>query len=119
MFQVGGGCELRSASGRCVCSGTARTPCLGKQCGNRESAVEWGHGGSGDNSLADYRLCPCTLVTGADRQAATFTESEKQDSPWTPQGLHSALRDLGRTIPYKRRLVTYAKKDDITNNQVT
>ena len=91
---MGGGCELRSASGRWVCSGTVRTPCLGKQCGNRESAVERGHGGSGDNSLADYRLCPCILVTGADRQAATFAELEKQDSPWTPQGLHSALRNL-------------------------
>ena len=71
-------------------------------------------GGIGANSLADCRLCPCNLVTGADRQAATFTELEKQDSPWTPQGLPRAWRNLGRMIPYKRRLVTHAKQDDIT-----
>ena len=110
---MGDGCELRSASGRCVCVGGPRgPPALGRSVGTGSQWWEHGQGGSGANSLADCRLCPCNLVTGADTQAATL-----QNSPWTPQGLPRALRNLGRMIPYKR-LVTYAKQDDITNNQV-
>ena len=115
MFQAGDGCELRSASGSCVCVGGPRgPPALGRSVGTGSQWWEHGQGGIGANSLADCRLCPCNLVTGADRQAAAFTELEKQDSPWTPQGLPRAWRNLGRMIPYKRRLVTHAKQDDIT-----
>ena len=54
-----------------------------------------------------------------------LTDRLRRSQNWRSKTLHGPHRASTvhcatyKTIPYKRRLVTYAKKDDITNNQVT